>query len=311
MTADHPARTALRPPTTSEPALTVTGIRKSYGTHHVLADVTFTVPSGQIFAMLGPNGAGKTTLIRILTTLIRPDTGTARVLGRDVVTEARAVRRLISVTGQYASVDEELTGRENLVMIARLLGRSRRAAQSRARELLDEFDLTDAADRRAGRYSGGMRRRLDLAAGLVDSPPVIFLDEPTTGMDTRSRQALWTTITRLAAAGRTVFLTTQYLEEADTLADRIAVLDGGRIVAAGTAAELKRRVGREWVELTLPGGDVRRESTDGSPARLREILNRYHAEGRPVARAALRTPSLDDVFLTLTGHPVDREDGRA
>ncbi|MFB6392374.1 ATP-binding cassette domain-containing protein [Polymorphospora lycopeni] len=310
MTVEHSSSTALRPPATP-PALAVTGIRKSYGGHDVLRDVTFSVPSGQVFAMLGPNGAGKTTLIRVLTTLIRPDAGTAHVLGRDVVTEASEVRRLISVTGQYASVDEELTGRENLVMIARLLGRSRRDAEARARELLDGFDLTDAADRRAGRYSGGMRRRLDLAAGLVDEPPVIFLDEPTTGMDTRSRQALWTTITRLAAAGRTVFLTTQYLEEADTLADRIAVLDGGRIVASGTAADLKRRVGREWVELTLPDGDVRRESTDGSPDRLREILNRYHDEGQAVARAAIRTPSLDDVFLTLTGHPVDREDGRA
>ena len=288
------------PQETTAPAVSVSGLRKRYGDHTVLDGVDLDVPAGGILALLGPNGAGKTTLINILTTLVRPDGGTARVLGHDVVRAARRVRRAISATGQYASVDEALTGRENLVMVARLLGADRRTADRRARELLDHFDLTDAADHRCGGYSGGMRRRPDLAASLVGSPPVVFLDEPTTGMDTRSRQALWHTITGLAEHGTTVFLTTQYLEEADVLADRIAVLDGDGIAAQGTAAELKRRVGQELVELTLADGSVEWMRGDGSAEHLRSALNFHHRAGVPVARVTVHTPTLDDVFLALT-----------
>ena len=291
------------------PAITVSGLRKRYGDHTVLDGVDLTVPAGGIFALLGPNGAGKTTLINILTTLVRPDGGTARVLGHDVARSPRRVRRAISATGQYASVDEVLTGRENLVMIARLLGSGRRAADERARELLERFDLADAADRRAGDYSGGMRRRLDLAASLVGSPPVVFLDEPTTGMDTRSRQTLWDTVTDLAAGGTTVFLTTQYLEEADVLADRIAVLDGGVIAAEGTADELKRRIGRELIELTLADGSSEWLRGDGTAEHLRSVLNERHRSDLPVARVTVHTPTLDDVFLALTDRSATK--GRA
>ncbi|ASR34518.1 antibiotic ABC transporter ATP-binding protein [Prauserella marina] len=300
-------QTTRRPPIRShddvtESAISVREIHKSYDDRAVLSGVSFDVPQGQVFALLGPNGAGKTTLIRILTTLIKPSSGTASVLGNDLTKDPARVRELISVTGQYASVDEELTGMENLVMVGRLLGESKRGAIARANELLAEFDLTDAGGRRVGLYSGGMRRRLDLAAGLISSPPVIFLDEPTTGMDTRSRSALWNVVTRLADQGKTIFLTTQYLEEADTLADRIAVLDGGTIVAAGTAAELKRQVGGESIELVLDDGTVAREATDGDPERVRQVLNAYHAEGRTVRTFSVHAPTLDDAFLALTGH---------
>ncbi|MFE9246772.1 ATP-binding cassette domain-containing protein [Nocardiopsis sp. NPDC006938] len=284
----------------ADPAITVSGLRKRYGDHTVLDGLDLTVPAGGVLALLGPNGAGKTTLIDILTTLVRPDGGTARVMGHDVVRAARRVRRAISATGQYASVDEVLTGRENLVMVARLLGSDRRAAEERARDLLADFDLTAAADRRAGTYSGGMRRRLDLAASLVGSPPVVFLDEPTTGMDTRSRQTLWETVTGLAERGTTVLLTTQYLEEADVLADRIAVLHGGVIAAEGTADDLKRRVGRERVELTLEDGGTEWLPGDGTAEHLRSLLNERHSAGRPVARVTTHAPTLDDVFLALT-----------
>ncbi|MEV4841580.1 ATP-binding cassette domain-containing protein [Nonomuraea sp. NPDC049486] len=287
---------------TAPHAISVHDIHKRYGDRDVLRGVSFDVPRGQVFALLGPNGAGKTTLIRILTTLIRADSGTAHVLGHDLAREAPRVRELISVTGQYASVDEELTGMENLVMIGRLLGRTKSAASERAGELLAEFGLTDAASRRVGHYSGGMRRRLDLAAGLIDSPPVIFLDEPTTGMDTRSRGALWDVVTRLAGQGKTVFLTTQYLEEADVLADRVAVLDAGAIVASGTAADLKRQVGSESIELVLDDGTTVREVTDGDPERVREVLNRLHHRGRVVRTFSVQAPTLDDAFLALTGH---------
>ncbi|MCP2330823.1 ATP-binding cassette domain-containing protein [Actinoalloteichus caeruleus] len=302
-------------PTADKSALAVSGIRKRYGDREVLRDVTFDVPEGRVLALLGPNGAGKTTLIRILTTLVRADGGTARLLGHDVVRDRARVRELISVTGQYASVDEELTGRENLVMVGRLLRLGKSEALRRADELLEEFDLTAAAHRRVGHYSGGMRRRLDLAASLVASPPLIFLDEPTTGMDTRSRAALWNVVTRLARGGRTIILTTQYLEEADVLADRIAVLDGGAIVASGTAAELKKRVGRETVELVLDDGAVIRSVTDGNPERVRLLLNRLHSEGRHVRTLTVQNPTLDDAFLALTGHstataPTDKEPAR-
>ena len=283
-------------------AVSVAGIRKRYGKREILRDVTFDVPAGQVFALLGPNGAGKTTLIRILTTLIKADGGTAQLLGHDLGRDSAKVRELISVTGQYASVDEELTGFENLVMVSQLLGFKKAAARARASELLAEFDLTDAASRRVGQYSGGMRRRLDLAASLVASPPVIFLDEPTTGMDTRSRSALWNVVNRLADQGNTILLTTQYLEEADVLADRIAVLDNGTIVAEGTAAELKQRVGGESIELVLDDGSTVREATNGSPERIREILNTLHEQERTVRTLAVETPTLDDAFLALTGH---------
>jgi len=291
-----------RLPATGDVALSISGICKRFGAHEVLRDVTFDVPAGEVFALLGPNGAGKTTLIRILTTLIAADGGSAKILGHDLAHEPARARELISVTGQYASVDEELTGRENLAMIGQLLGMRKAAAHTRAEELLTEFDLADAARRRVGQYSGGMRRRLDLAASLVSSPPLIFLDEPTTGMDTRSRSALWGVVGRLAGQGKTIFLTTQYLEEADALADQIAVLDRGTIVAKGTAADLKRRVGGESIELTLDDGTILRELTDGSPERIRQLLNRLHDEGHSPETLALQSPTLDDAFLALTGH---------
>src|SRR5262245_25927370 len=223
-------------------AIEVQGLTKSYGANQVLAGVDLSVRRGEVFALLGPNGAGKTTTVRVLTTLVPFDSGRVRVVGHDVVADRREVRRRISLTGQYAALDELQTGAENLRMMGRLRGLSGRAARARAAELLTHFDLAAAADRRVGTYSGGMRRRLDLAAGLVVQPEVIFLDEPTTGLDPRSRQALWDVVAGQAAEGVTVFLTTQYLDEADRLADRIAVVDGGRVVAEGTAAELKQRV---------------------------------------------------------------------
>lgn len=302
MNASDSSRILSASPARDGVALSISGVRKRYGAHEVLRDVTLDVPAGTVFALLGPNGAGKTTLIRILTTLLAPDSGSVRILGQDLNREPSRVRELISVTGQYASVDEELTGRENLVMIGQLLGMRKAVARRRAEELLADFDLADAATRRVGQYSGGMRRRLDLAAGLVSSPPIIFLDEPTTGMDTRSRGALWEIVGRLASQGETIFLTTQYLEEADVLADRIAVLDRGTIVAEGTAEDLKRRVGGESVELTFDDGTILRELTDGSPERTRQLLNRLHDEGHTPQKLTIQSPTLDDAFLALTGH---------
>jgi ABC-2 type transport system ATP-binding protein len=241
--------------------ISVTGITKTFGKHTVLAGVDLDVGAGEIVGLLGPNGAGKTTLVNILTTLVAPDSGTATVAGFDVVTHPADVRRRISLTGQAAAVDGLLTGDENLRMMARLSGLTPAASRARATELLDRFDLSEAARKLVSTYSGGMRRRLDLALSLVVTPPVVFLDEPTTGLDTRSRRELWDAIRALAADGAAVLLTTQYLEEADQLCDRVALLDGGRIVAVGTAAELKTRVGDE---LSLP------------------------------------EPTLDDVFLALT-----------
>ncbi len=223
--------------------IALTGVRKSFGRKEVLRGVDLTVDHGEILALLGPNGAGKTTLISILSTLVRPDAGTATVNGHDVVRERDAVKGSISLTGQSAAVDEILTGRSNLRMMGVLTGLSRREAVRRTEELLQRFDLLEAADKRAKTYSGGMRRRLDLAISLLSTPPVVFLDEPTTGLDTRSRQQLWALIRELAAAGTTVLLTTQYLEEADALADRVAVIDGGVIVADGTPGDLKSRFG--------------------------------------------------------------------
>ncbi len=305
---------------TSGDAIRVTGVRKTYGDKVVLDGIDLAVADGTVYALLGPNGAGKTTLIRILATLTAPDGGTASVAGHDVMGDPRAVRRSISLTGQYAAVDALLTGAENLRMMARLAGFDVDRAAARADELLATFDLVDARDQRAATYSGGMRRRLDLAASLVADPAVLFLDEPTTGLDTRSRQALWTLIDGLRARGTTILLTTQYLEEADHLADRVGVMSGGRIVAEGSAPELKARIGVEVVELAfaddatlavagavLAASDldaaarVVRVPTDGSGAHLRRILDDLSVHGVEVAHVGVRRPSLDDVFLTLTG----------
>jgi len=295
------------------------GLRKSYDDREVLRGIDLSVPSASVFALLGPNGAGKTTLLRVLATLIRPDGGTATVAGHDVVREPRRVQAAISLTGQSAAVDELLTGTENLVMLGRLRRLGRRAARRRAAELLEQFDLVDAGGRLVRTYSGGMRRRLDLAAGLVIAPQVLFLDEPTTGLDPRSRQTTWAAVRALADRGVTVLLTTQYLEEADQLADRIAFLDAGEIIAAGRPAELKAQLAGERVELRIRtpemAGRARRVlagmpvaeqrgaltvPTDGSAAQVRELLNRLDAAGVTVDQVAVHRPTLDDVFLTLT-----------
>ncbi|MFF0740873.1 ATP-binding cassette domain-containing protein [Streptomyces sp. NPDC004111] len=309
--------------TAAERGVTVlaTGLTKSYGATPVLRGVGLAVPAGQVFALLGPNGAGKTTTVRILATLTTADSGTARVAGHDVGTREgrRAARRRISLTGQFAAVDEAQTGRENLRMTGRLAGLGRAAARARAGELLDRFSLTDAADRLVRTYSGGMRRRLDLAASLVTDPSVLFLDEPTTGLDPRSRQELWQMVRELSGRGTTVFLTTQYLEEADRLADRIALIDGGRIVAEGTAAELKSHVSGHRLDLTLasraahdrvaalgiathqdPAALLVGIPTDGTAAHVRSLLDALDPDGADIASFALHTATLDDVFLALT-----------
>ena len=276
--------------------IAVEGLRKTYGSQVVLDHLDLAVGAG-VLALLGPNGAGKTTLVNVLATLTRPDAGTARVLGHDVVREPREVRRLIGVTGQYAAVDEVLTGLENLVMVARLQGLRPAAARRRASGLLERFELADAGRRRVGTYSGGMRRRLDLAMSLVRSPRVVFLDEPTTGLDARSRQTLWDEVRALAAEGSSVLLTTQYLDEADALADRVVVLDHGRVVADGSPDRLKAQVGAEVVELLDADGRVERTlETDGTAADVARVL-----AGLPDdARVAVRRPTMDEVFLALT-----------
>jgi len=280
--------------------ITLRGVGKRFGKTEVLRDLDLTVERGTVFALLGPNGAGKTSIINILSTLIAPDTGTATVAGFDVVRQRSQVKRSISVTGQSAALDEVLTGEENLRMMAALSGLSAVDAKRRTRELLDRFDLGSAARKRAKTYSGGMRRRLDLAISLLLTPPVVFLDEPTTGLDTRSKFELWDSIRGLTDIGTTVLLTTQYLEEADQLADHIAVLDGGRIVAEGTAGELKARVGGEVLALHDAHGEVVRElPTDGSLAGLRAALATLDASNDDEA-VSLRRPSLDDVFLAVT-----------
>jgi ABC-2 type transport system ATP-binding protein len=303
-------------------AIEVQDLTKRYGAVRVLDGISFSVPAGSVFALLGPNAAGKTTTVRILATLATPDGGFARVAGRSVVSERHAVRRRISLTGQYAALDELQTGRENLVMMGRIRGLRPRAARARATELLGRFDLLDAADRRVGGYSGGMRRRLDIAAGLVGSPEVMFLDEPTTGLDPRARQAMWEVVTSLTASGVTVLLTTQYLDEAERLADRIAVLDAGRIVAEGSARDLKQRIGGARLELQAADHSSFDElvdrvgtravqadrstltietATDGSAAAARAVFDDLDPERVRIARFELRTASLDDVFMTLTG----------
>jgi ABC-2 type transport system ATP-binding protein len=310
-------------------AISTRGIAKSFGDVRALGGVDLDVPRGTVLGLLGPNGAGKTTFVRVLTTLLLPDSGTAQVVGLDVISQAAELRERIGLAGQYAAVDENLTGLENLTMVGRLYGAHRKAAKARGRELLDRFDLVDAANRPTKTYSGGMRRRLDLAAALVAKPPVLFLDEPTTGLDPRSRLSLWETIEGLVSEGTTVLLTTQYLDEADRLADTIAVIDHGLLIAQGTSDELKDRVGGERLEVSLDDvGDVDaavsalRVMTDEEPVadgvvvklhvRVRkgsivEAVQRLTEAGVGVDDIALRRPTLDDVFLALTGHAAEEE----
>jgi ABC-2 type transport system ATP-binding protein len=299
-------------------AIEARGLRKSFGEVEVLKGVDLHVERGTMLALLGPNGAGKTTTVRILTTLLAHDGGTATVAGHDVTRDSRAVRRAIGLTGQQTAVDGLLTGRENLVMMGRLFRLTPARARRRTGELLEQFDLGDAAERQVRTYSGGMRRRLDLAVSLITAPPVLFLDEPTTGLDPRSRNAVWETVRGLLGSGVTVLLTTQYLEEADQLADRVAVIDGGRVVADGTAAELKRRVGAERLQLTFSDGETvavahgalpeaeasgERELSVpiGQTADVRRVLEELAGLGVEPAHLAVVTPTLDDVFLSLTG----------
>jgi ABC-2 type transport system ATP-binding protein len=278
----------------------VTGLRKAYGEHVVLDGVELAVAEGTVFALLGPNGAGKTTMVHILSTLIGADAGELRVAGHDVAREPDAVRAAIGVTGQFSAVDNLLTGRENLILMADLHHLGRAEGRRRAAELLERFDLTEAADRPAATYSGGMRRRLDLAMTLVGDPRLIFLDEPTTGLDPRSRRTMWELIRELVAGGVTIFLTTQYLEEADELADRIALLDDGNVVAEGTPEELKRRVPGGHVRLEYADGYVVEVPTDGTVAGLRAVLDRLDGESADLSALTVHTPDLDDVFLALT-----------
>jgi len=275
-------------------------ITKTFGDHRALDGVDLRIEGGSVFALLGPNGAGKTTMVRVLATLTRPDSGTATVAGHDLLADPMGVKRQISLTGQFAAVDDVLTGRENLDLMARLRRLPGRAARARTAELLETFQLTDAADRRAATYSGGMRRRLDLAMSMIERPRLLFLDEPTTGLDPRSREGLWDTTVRLVEEGVTILLTTQYLEEADRLADTIAVLDHGRIVARGTAEELKARVGGAMLRLRLADGSALELQTDGSTEDIRRTLDRLHSEGIDSSRVSIHRPTLDDVFLHLT-----------
>jgi ABC-2 type transport system ATP-binding protein len=341
---DPPAATGSPPArAASGVAIEAEGLVKHFGPTRAVDGVDLTVPAGTVYGVLGPNGAGKTTAIRVLATLLRPDAGSARIFGHDVVTEADTVRGLVSLTGQFASVDEDLTGLENLILLARLWGYPRAAARARARDLLRAFGLDDAAERQVKTYSGGMRRRIDIAASIVVTPELVFLDEPTTGLDPRSRNHVWEIIRLLVAEGTTVLLTTQYLDEADQLADRIAVLDHGRVIAEGTSSQLKASVGggtlhvrlldpeqRELAERVLDralGVPIRRDPDPaalsarvptgasggygsngaGAADQVARALSQLAHEGVAVANFALGQPSLDEVFLALTGRPAAPE----
>ena len=316
------------------PAIEADGLVKHYGKTKALDGLDLIVPTGTVYGLLGPNGAGKTTAVRILATLLRPDGGQARVLGRDVVADAPAVRRTIGLTGQYAALDEYLTGRANLVMIGQLSRLTGRAAGQRADELLEQFDLTAAASRAVKTYSGGMRRRLDLAASLIGRPEVLFLDEPTTGLDPSARALMWDIVRQLVTGGTTLLLTTQYLDEADVLASRVAVIDGGKVIAEGSPAELKASVGGQRLIITLAEGSdaaaaaealapfttrSTRSIIPNGPDRLievpvtasdglaTEVVRALDAAGVKVSEIAVRSASLDDVFLTLTGHVAEEK----
>jgi ABC-2 type transport system ATP-binding protein len=324
-----------------EPAIVAEGLVKQYGSTRALDRLDLNVPRGTVYGLLGPNGAGKTTCVRVLSTLIRPDAGHARILGRDVVTRAHDVRNIIGLTGQYAALDEYLTGRANLVMIGQLSRLTAKAAQRRSDELLDRFDLARAANRAVKTYSGGMRRRLDLAASLISHPRVLFLDEPTTGLDPSARALMWDIVRQLVADGTTLLLTTQYLDEADQLAARIAVIDTGKVIAEGTPAELKASVGGQRLYLTLTDesdttaairalapfatgpvtaeaaaprlqgqvpndrGSILQVPVTASDGLATDVIRALDAAGVKVSDIAVRTASLDDVFLTLTGHAAE------
>jgi ABC-2 type transport system ATP-binding protein len=313
-----------------ELAIEASGLVKRFGDVEAVAGVDLAVRRGSVYGVLGPNGAGKTTTIKMLATLLRPDAGEARVLGRDLVTEADAIRGCVSLTGQLASVDEDLTGRENLILLARLLGHGRVPARARADALLDAFDLEEAAGRLVKNYSGGMRRRLDIAASLVVTPELLFLDEPTTGLDPRSRNQVWDIVRALARGGTTILLCTQYLDEADQLADGIAVIDRGRVIAEGTPAQLKASVGSGSLHVRLLD-PARRPEAEGllsealgaaahpdadpaglsapceQPERAAAAITALAAAGIGVAHFSLGQPSLDEVFLALTGHPAEED----
>jgi ABC-2 type transport system ATP-binding protein len=310
-------------------AIQAKNLQKSYGKLKVLEGVNFTVNQGSILALLGPNGAGKTTTIRILSTLLQPDSGQATINGHDIMEEPDKVRANIGLTGQYAAVDEYLNGRENLEMMGRLYRLSLKDARKRAKDLLEQFDLVEAGSRTVKTYSGGMRRRLDLAMSLIASPPIIFLDEPTTGLDPRSRLAMWELVKQLAKHGTTILLTTQYMEEADYLADSIVVIDGGKVIAKGTPDSLKAKVGSDRLEITIAkpsslkkahevvdGEDAKMDeerrtisiATKGGVATLRQVLQRLEAAKISVENISLHRPTLDDVFLSLTGHAATQEE---
>jgi ABC-2 type transport system ATP-binding protein len=316
----------------TEYAIEAKGITKSFGKLKVLDGVDLRVKRGTVFALLGPNGAGKTTTVRILTTLLRADGGTAKIAGYDVRREPDQVRELIGLTGQYAAVDEFLTGRENLHMMGRLYHLSKQDTVRRTDELLKQFDLVDAANRAVKTYSGGMRRRLDLASSLIASPPIVFLDEPTTGLDPRSRLGMWNVIRQLVTNGSTILLTTQYLEEADQLASRIAVIDGGKVIAEGTADELKGKVGKERIEFKFASATQTRRAAkvvdgaalqvdegrrmvslanDGGVKQLSSLLNKLSKSDLEPVSLSLHKPTLDDVFLHLTGHAAGTEEEKS